>query len=321
LNETRLAVVGGTVVDLILLGIDRLPAWPRHTEFTSSNLVTFPAPPLLTLGGNGANAAFVASRCGATVTLHTTIASDTLGRLARGWLENAGCEIRSPRAASTAVNVTAADRRFRRATFFHPGVPAAMPRLSAATAARRPHAALVCGWPHPPLEQIAGEFAALRRQNVLTAIDVGPFLTRPWRLAALEPVLASLDLFLANAHEVKHLARVDTLPAALRRLRRHHRGHIVIKRGPAGALWIPAGEDRAQAVPAKRVQTLNTIGAGDSFNGALLAALLGGAPFPSALRQANEVAARVVASPGGVLAVKPSRRSNAGASPRGCPSR
>ena len=308
MSRARLAIVGGTVVDLIFTDVRRLPAWPEHTEFAPSNLVLLPAPPLVTLGGNGANAAFVAARCGAAVTLHTAIAADALGALARGGLQDAGCEIRSaPRVASTAINVTAADKKMRRATFFHAGAPVALPRLSAAPAAKLPRAVLVCGWPHPAPDKIAREFAALRRRGVLTALDVGPFLGRPWSLTEIKPFLAHLDLFIANDHEMRALARADELPAALRRLRAHHDGHVVIKRGADGSLWIPAGEATPQSQPPERVRAVNTVGAGDSFNGALLAALVEGAPFPKALSRAHRVAAGVVASPRGVLGARASR--------------
>ena len=68
-----LAVVGCTAIDLILTRTPRLPTWPRHSEFTSDNLVLLADAPLVTLGGNGANAAFVAAQGGARVTLHTRI--------------------------------------------------------------------------------------------------------------------------------------------------------------------------------------------------------------------------------------------------------
>lgn len=308
MSRARLAIVGGTVVDCIFRGVPRLPAWPDHTEFTPANLVTLPTPPLVTLGGNGANAAYVAARRGAVVTLHTTLASDALGGLARGWLEDAGCTLSlAPRAPATALNVTAADARLRRATFFHPGTPVALPSLSASPASRLPRAVLVCGWPHPPLGKIAREFSALRRRGVLTALDAGPLLDRPWTLAALAPVLAQLDLFLANDHELRRLARAGDLPVALRRLRRRLAGHVVVKRGAEGALWLPAGETEPQAQAARRVVAVNTVGAGDTFNGALLAALARGDAFARALREARDVAAAVVASPLGVLGA-PARR-------------
>jgi ribokinase len=55
------------------------------------------------------------------------------------------------------------------------------------------------------------------------------------------------------------------------------------------------------------VRVVNTVGAGDSFNGGLLGALARGEEFPAALRVAMRTAARVVSSPKGILGIQPVR--------------
>jgi sugar/nucleoside kinase (ribokinase family) len=299
-----LAIVGGTVVDLIFPRVRRLPAWPRHTESTPANLELLREPPIVTLGGNGANAAFVAARCGAAVTLHTQLGDDTLGVLARGWLDAAGCRLRlGDRGVRTAVNVTAANPSLARATFFYPGAPVVMPKFTNGR-----HASthlLVCGWPHPPFAELTTALRALRRRGVFIALDAGPILGRPWSLAKLRPALAELSLFLVNEFELRQITRAARLGQALKRLRRDFSGHVVIKRGAEGALWLPANAEVPRAFAGRRVRVINTLGAGDSFNGALLAGLSLGATFPVALGRACTVAASVVNSPRGVLGVRP----------------
>ena len=78
-----LVVVGGTAIDIIITGAPRLPVWPQHSEFTPANLVLLPKSPLVTLGGNGANAAYVAACNGAHVDLATNIGGDAFGTVAR----------------------------------------------------------------------------------------------------------------------------------------------------------------------------------------------------------------------------------------------
>lgn len=295
-----LAIVGCTVVDVIFSGVPRLPVWPRHTEFTATNLVLLDRGPIVTLGGNGANAAYVAAATGAEVVLHTSIGNDALGGLARGWLAQAGCRVKASTRGATAINVTAANDRLERTSMFHPGEPVALPSPARAT-----DHLLVCGWPHPPLDRLARHFARARRQGTFTALDAGPILGRPWSRAALRPVLAQLDLFLANEYEVQRTTGADDLAGALARLRRDFAGHVVIKRGARGALWLPAGSDRAQPWPRSPVRVVNTVGAGDSFNGALLGALSSGRDFPAAMRAAMRTAGRVVGSPRGILGIRP----------------
>jgi len=295
-----LLIVGGTAVDIIFPGVPRLPAWPKHLEFTGRNLVLLDEPPLVTIGGNGANAAFVAARCGADVTLHTNCANDSLGELARGWLAEAGCTVvSSARSGRTAVNVTAADRRLRRATFFYAGVAAVPPSSAQAFSF-----ALLCGWPHPKPRIMARALQAWRAQGTRTALDLGPLLGPEPAWAELSPTLAQVDVLLANQHEALTVTGARSLPAALRRLWTVCAGHLVIKLGKRGALWLAPDASSPRHLAAPRAKAANTIGAGDSFNGAFLAALDGGAKFPAALRTANRVAASVVRSRRGVLGLK-----------------
>lgn len=298
-----LLIVGGTVVDLIFPRVPRLPAWPKHLEFTSANLVLLREAPLVTIGGNGANAAFVAGRCGAEVTLYSNHSRDSLGQLAEQWLAGTSCTVISTalgRSARTPVNVTAADRNLRRATLFYPGsVP--MPPRSALGFSH----ALICGWPHPAPRMLADRLRAWRAQSVQTALDIGPILGPEPAWSRLLPALAHLDIFLANEHETLSVTAAPTLLAALRQLRLHCAGHLIVKLGRKGALWLAPGATTPRAFAAPRVRAANTIGAGDSFNGALLAALDRGADVPTAVRFANRVAASVVRSGRGVLGLAP----------------
>jgi len=300
----KLTIIGGVTLDVILPRLSSLPTWPTHLEFTPHNLILMREPPILTLGGNGGNAAFVAARCGADVTLHTTLADDPQGELVRGWLKKAGCRVNAIKATATPLNVTAANRQLQRATFFYPGSPFPIP----ARALNGGHL-LVCGWPHPSVEEMIAGFREARKKRAVTALDPGPILGRPWGKSVLRRLFADLGLFLANEHELITLMRAEGLADALSRLRRIFSGHVVIKRGENGALWLPEGLTDANAtlVKAPVVRVVNTVGAGDSFNGALMAALSSGLPFPKAIHLACRIAASVVGSPQGVVGLRPQR--------------
>jgi ribokinase len=298
-----LTIVGSTVVDIIITRSPRLPTWPRHSEFTLDNLVLLQDAPMVTLGGNGANAAYVAACSGASVDLQTNIGDDSFGAMARGWLAEVGCRVlRSGKVARTAINVTAANARHARATFFYPGTPTPLP-LPGKLPPKTTHL-LVCGWPHPSTSVMERCFRSLRRHGTFTAMDTGPFLERPWTLTQLKPLFASLDLLLTNEYELNALTRGADLSINLRKLRQHFGGHVVVKRGRRGALWLPESSSKSHLVDTPKVRTVNTVGAGDSFNGALLAELSKQTDFGQALAVAAKTASRVVASQLGVLGAK-----------------
>jgi sugar/nucleoside kinase (ribokinase family) len=114
--------------------------------------------------------------------------------------------------------------------------------------------------------------AAARSAGLTTSVDpqaIGP-LTDP---AGFLGLVAGVDLLLPNTDELIALTGSPDPESALALL--DTVGAVAVTRGAAGASWV----DRAGVVhvPAERVATVDTTGAGDAFNAAALAAWLGGA--------------------------------------------
>lgn len=99
-----------------------------------------------------------------------------------------------------------------------------------------------------------------------------------------------VDLFVPTTDALRRryggLPDDDLLVAALREGART----VVATRGGAGSLAATAGGERVTA-PAHDVEVVSTLGAGDVFHGALLAAVVHGLPLRRALRYANVAAA------------------------------
>ncbi len=74
-------------------------------------------------------------------------------------------------------------------------------------------------------------------------------------------------------------------------------GEVVIKAGPRGAYSQQTGWVR----PRKLIKPMDTTGAGDSFNGAYLAARLSGETIENAITAGHELAAKVLMTAGAVL--------------------
>ena len=92
-----------------------------------------------------------------------------------------------------------------------------------------------------------------------------------------------------------------SLSACAERWRAAGAAEVVVKNGGGPIGLLDASGYRA--FPVEHVTPVDTTGAGDSFNGGYLAARLGGATAESALHRAHEIASRVVASPGALVAV------------------
>jgi sugar/nucleoside kinase (ribokinase family) len=73
---------------------------------------------------------------------------------------------------------------------------------------------------------------------------------------------------------------------------------VVVKRGAAGALAV-RGDERCE-VAAPAVEAVDAIGAGDSFDAGMIAALLRGAPLRDALELACACGALSTRAAGGV---------------------
>ena len=73
-------------------------------------------------------------------------------------------------------------------------------------------------------------------------------------------------------------------------------GTVMITLGSRG-VWLSA-EGESRRIPGFRVQAIDTIAAGDTFNGALVTALLEGTALPEAIRFAHAAAAIAVARKG-----------------------
>jgi ribokinase len=247
-------------------------------------------------GGTSANAAVWAASLGARVRLHGRVGGDLGGRLLREILAERGveAELTSDVAAPTGAMLVVREED-ERSMVADRGANANLrpddlpPRLSAG-------AVLVSGYLllHAGSQEAAR--AALDRSSApWVAIDAASWpLIEDYGPDAFLDVAAGANLVLANEDEARTLTGHAEPDKAAGRLG-DRAGGAAIKLGAAGAVLSMDGELLRE--PSPPVEVVDPTGAGDAFDGVLLASLARGAEPREALRAACAAGARAAASP------------------------
>jgi sugar/nucleoside kinase (ribokinase family) len=137
-------------------------------------------------------------------------------------------------------------------------------------------------------DRLPGLFAGARARGATTSFDTNWDPTGRWD--GVTEMLEVCDVFFPNAHEARRIAGCNDVEEAARRLaqtgargRSDHGPIVAVKLGEEGALACSA-EGPLVRTPAMRVQTIDTTGAGDSFNAGFLRAWLDHETVREALR-------------------------------------
>jgi sugar/nucleoside kinase (ribokinase family) len=281
-------VVSRTAFDLLVVG-DANPdvivsGSPRHPEFGQREQLV-PAAGLV-LGGSGAITAYGAARLGLRTAFVGRVGDDPAGAFVLDALRAGGVDVSAcvvDPAVPTAMTVALVDGDDR-AILTAPGC---LDRLGAADVPpglleRAAHVHVSSYFLQPLLAAgLGGLFGLARAAGASTSLDTNDDPAGRW--AGLEDVLPVTDVLLPNEPEALAIARATTLEQAVKELAA--RGTLpVVKRGERGAIAFADGE--LVEIPAPPATVVDAVGAGDSFDAGLLAALLRGRP----LRQAMTVA-------------------------------
>lgn len=262
-----MTVVGSLNMDLIV-DAPRLPS-PGETLAGTSFVMA--------AGGKGHNQAVAAARSGARTALVGCRGPDEFGRALDEASRAEGVDttwVRVGEGAHTGVAQIVVREHGQNSIIVVPGAnsqldPGWVGRAMAGLGDTR----VVLTQLEVPLAA-AGEALALgRRQGALTMLNPAPAQPLEAQL------LAVVDLCLPNEVEATQLTgvRVDSTGSALRAAADlRHRGcrAVLVTMGPAGAVY--SGPESELFVPPLTVRTLDTVGAGDAFCGALAAALASG---------------------------------------------
>jgi sugar/nucleoside kinase (ribokinase family) len=133
----------------------------------------------------------------------------------------------------------------------------------------------------------ASVFARARRQSATTSLDPGYDPAEQWGGDVVD-VLCEVDVFLPNEVELRAITGCETPEDGLRAIS-NGRTRTVVKLGAAGCMTMEEGEFVRE--PAFPVDSVDTTGAGDSFNAGFIYAWQRGYPLEKAMRIASAAGA------------------------------
>lgn len=255
----KVTVVGSTNVDLAM----RLAKWPQVGEtIFGDSLQT-------AVGGKGANQAVAAARLGAEVTFVSAVGADSFGQMARAKfaMEQLGLHLFQAQ-AHTGIALIDIGPDGGNIIKLSPGANA---ELSADFVTQSDR--VVTGCDVLLLQNeigIATSLAAARMARAAGAcviMDPAPAPVPIWE----DSVFAAFDVITPNAQEAAVILGQEVCsPAqgitAARALSRRFGTDVIVTLGASGAAWCFAGQEGHRPCP--RVQAIDTVAAGDCFNGA-----------------------------------------------------
>ncbi|MEX0757577.1 MAG: ribokinase [Acidimicrobiia bacterium] len=255
---SHVAVVGSVNLDLVATA----PRLPRPGEtVTDANFFRHP-------GGKGGNQALAARRMGADVRMIARVGDDTEGQAATALLRDAGVDLAACRVSPgthTGIAVIVVDAAGENQIVVAPGANRLLGVSDVDVAGAD---VVVCQLEIPlPTVEHAIRTAAFGVLNCAPARQLPPGL------------LAECDVVVVNQTEADFYGS-DLAHARL----------VVKTLGADGAVALERGVEVAR-VPSLRVDTVDTVGAGDTFVGTLAVELADGATLVEALKMATAAGA------------------------------
>ena len=288
--ETGKLVVLGSINADHILNIEHFPR-PGETVIGKQYKVAF--------GGKGANQAVAAGRSGAEIAFIACVGADDIGERVRRQLASDRIDTQPIEAiadSTTGVALIFVNAEGENVIGIDAGANAAVtPDYLARYQQKVIDADALLMQLESPLETVIAAARLAKQHHTQVILNPAPARELP------DELLGMIDMITPNETEAQRLTGIavdNDADAARAAQALHDKGiaTVIITLGSRG-VWL-SENGNGKRVPGFKVQAVDTIAAGDTFNGALVTALLEGKAMADAVRFAHAAAAIAVTRPG-----------------------
>ncbi|KEY56621.1 ribokinase [Serratia sp. DD3] len=286
----KLVVLGSINADHIL-NVKQFPL-PGETVIGKQYKVAF--------GGKGANQAVAAGRSGADITFIACVGADDIGERIRQQLVTDRIDTQPIEAIpgnTTGVALIFVNEDGENVIGIDAGANAAVtPDYLRRYQQTVIDADALLMQLESPLETVIAAAKLAKQHQTQVILNPAPACELP------DDLLAMVDMITPNETEAQRLTGIainndDDAARAAKVLHDKGISRVIITLGSRG-VWLSEQGDGGKLVPGFKVKAVDTIAAGDTFNGALVTALLEGKAISEAVRFAHAAAAIAVTRPG-----------------------
>ncbi|AKG69017.1 MULTISPECIES: ribokinase [Serratia] len=288
--ETAKLVVLGSINADHILNINQFPQ-PGETVIGQQYKVAF--------GGKGANQAVAAGRSGADIAFIACVGADDIGERIRQQLATDRIDTQPIEAiadSTTGVALIFVNAEGENVIGIDAGANAAVtPDYLNRYRQRVIDADALLMQLESPLETVIAAAKLAKQHQTQVILNPAPACELP------DELLAMIDMITPNETEAQRLTGIAVnndadAERAANILHDKGIGCVIITLGSRG-VWL-SENGKGKLVPGFKVKAVDTIAAGDTFNGALVTALLEGKVMSDAVRFAHAAAAIAVTRPG-----------------------
>jgi ribokinase len=282
----RVVVLGASLMDMNLR-LDRLPL--RGETRLGSSFFT-------ATGGKGANQAVAARRAGADVVFLSAFGDDAFGRQMRDRYFDEGIDLRHTRLvegepSGVALILVGDDGENLIGVSMGPNARLSPEYIDDLPADVFDSSGVFLASLEVPIDTVIRGIRRASDAGMTVVLNPAPASL----LLGAKSILSKVDVLTPNESEAESLAG-SSLGAVVHGLRAIGVTRLVLTLGSEGSLVCDG--DAQTKIPAYPVDAVDTVGAGDAFNGALAAALSEGLSLIEAATRANAAAAIAVTKPG-----------------------